>query len=79
MTRVDFDMWKNTGSDHTDTFHRRKQKKKNKKNKGCKSQKSKTSKTIVKGLGKKGNCKANVDSQKKLIEAPAMACDTAAY
>jgi len=34
MTRVDFEMWKNTGSDHTDTFHRRKQKKKNKKNKG---------------------------------------------
>ncbi|KAG5098127.1 hypothetical protein JHK82_047981 [Glycine max] len=51
------------------------EKDKNKKNKkkGCKSQKSKTSKTIVKGLGKKGNCKANVDSQKKLIEAPAMA------
>ncbi|KAG4943799.1 hypothetical protein JHK84_047854 [Glycine max] len=45
-----------------------KDKKKKKKKMGCKSQNLKTSKTTVKGL-------ANVDSQKKLIEALAMVHD----
>ncbi|XP_028197190.1 nuclear receptor corepressor 1-like [Glycine soja] len=53
---------------------KKKKKKNKKKKKGCKNQKSKTVKTVVKVLGKKGNHKANVDSQKKSM----MVCGTVA-